>query len=136
MSYSIDYRRAARRHLEAAEKLSSARPKRQDVAGYLYGISAELAVKEVMRDSGMRPLAVTNRRDDPFYAHYPELKTMLRDKAFGRRHGELRRIADDSRLMQNWDITMRYAPATDIQADWVQRWAEQARELVSRMDTR
>jgi hypothetical protein len=134
MPYSIDFRRAARRHLEAADKLHRA-AKRRDVAGYLYGLSAELAVKEMMRSSNMRPLDSTKRREDPFYAHFPELKTMLRDSASGRRHGDLRRIAEDSRLMQNWDTAMRYAPATDIQETWVENWAEQARELVARMDT-
>jgi len=134
MPYSVDFRRAARRHLEAADKLYSRSRTRHDVAGYLFGLTAELAVKEMMRESNMRPLPATSRRDDPFYAHFPELKAMLRDTASGRRHGDLRRIAQNSQLMQNWDTAMRYAPGTDIRAEWVATWAEQARELVSKMD--
>jgi hypothetical protein len=123
MSYRTDYQQSARRHLEAADHLGSPPSRRRDVAGSLYGVSAELAVKQMMRNSNMRPLPIANRRDDPFYAHFPELKTLLRDRAAGRRQGELRRIADNSRLMQCWDTAMRYAPATDIQQGWVDLWA-------------
>lgn len=65
-------RRAAFRHLQAAEMLANT--DRRDVAGYLFGIAAECALKHMMASSGMRPLPESQRRDDPFYAHFEELK--------------------------------------------------------------
>jgi hypothetical protein len=130
MAYRRDFAASARRHLRAAELLDTGR---RDVAGYLFGIAAECALKEMMRDSGMRPLEQSQRRDDPFYAHFEALKTLLRDRIQGRRAGELRRYAEDSSFMQNWDTDMRYAPSSDIVHAWVDRWREQARLIVGAM---
>lgn len=82
MAYSQDMRKAAVRHLRAAQILyerngPGEQPGCKAVAGYLFGLAGELAVKELMRDSGMNPLPNTERRDDPFFAHFPVLKTML-----------------------------------------------------------
>lgn len=134
MAYSQDLASASRRHLGAAEQLNDAmaRPKRHDVAGYLYGVAGECALKEMMRQSGMRP--GEDRRDDPFYAHFPELKTLLRDCLHGRRAGQLRRFAEDDGLMNGWDTTMRYAPAKDIDSRRVDRWRQHAHRLVNAME--
>ncbi len=136
MAYSLDLANSCRRHLEAANHLNTPalRPPRADVAGYLYGIAAECALKEIMRTSGMRPLAPEDRRDDPFFAHFPELKTMLRDCVHGRRAGELRKYAEDGQLMNEWDTRMRYAPARDILPRHVTRWKEQAEALKQAME--
>jgi hypothetical protein len=82
----------------------------------------------------MKPLPSNERRDDPYYAHFPILKTLLRDSAKGRRAGELRRVADNGRLFQHWDTDMRYAPTSDIQGEWVADWKKDAEELVDRMN--
>ena len=139
MAYSRDMRAAARRHLTAGQVLhrqegTGERPGCRAVAGYLFGLAGELAVKELMRDSGMKPLQETNRRDDPFFAHFPALKSMLAT-AWGRRAGQLRTVSEDPRLFQNWDIAMRYAPTRDIDANWVERWKESAEQLVDWMGT-
>lgn len=84
-----------------------------------------------MRASGMMP-AEADRHDDPFFAHFPGLKTMLAT-AQGRRAGELRKLSEDPRLFQNWDIAMRYAPTKDISANWVESWRASAEELIDRM---
>jgi hypothetical protein len=49
MAYSLDLRSSAERHLRAAEALAdpSLRPPCHDVAGYLYGVAAECALKMV-----------------------------------------------------------------------------------------
>jgi hypothetical protein len=47
MAYSVDLRAAARRHLDAAQKLLKER--REDVAAYLFGTAAECAIKEMAR---------------------------------------------------------------------------------------
>src|SRR5262249_34246835 len=101
--------------------------------GYLYGIAAECALKEIMRQSGMVPLPLPQRREDPFYAHFQTLKTLLRDRIRGRRAGDLRRYVEDAGFMQFWDTEMRYAPARDVQHAWVDRWRGQASEIVQVM---
>lgn len=92
-------------------------------------------MKEIMRDSGMRPLPADQRREDPFYAHLPQLKTMLRNSAYGRRAGELRKWSEDDNFMREWDTDMRYAPAKDIERADIQRWHTHA-ELRARCDER
>lgn len=140
MAYKQDVRKSARRHFRSAQVLyqhagSGDQPGCRAVAGYLFGIAGELAVKELMRSSGMRPLPEANRRDDPFFAHFPVLKSMLAKLAQGRRYGELRKLAEDPRLFQNWDIEMRYAPTEDISADWVDSWKASAERLIEQMNT-
>ncbi|QQO32677.1 HEPN domain-containing protein [Bradyrhizobium diazoefficiens] len=131
-AYAQDLRRAAFRHLEAAEILSGTN--RKDVAGYLYGMAAECALKYLMTLSGMRPLPADQRRNDPFYAHFEELKTLLRNAPLGRRSGELRKYAERSSFMQRWDVTMRYSHGRDILSEWVDRWRTDAKEVVGAMD--
>jgi hypothetical protein len=140
MAYREDLQNSARRHLRAADELrglasGGSQPGCRAVAGYLFGVSGELAVKAIMRDSGMRPLTAERRRDDPFYAHFPELKTQLRDTAKGRRSLELRRIGETAALFQFWDTNMRYAPTGDIEDAWVDSWKTSAHELVNLMDS-
>ncbi|HXH43808.1 MAG TPA: hypothetical protein VNK51_08180 [Bradyrhizobium sp.] len=125
-------RKAAHRHLAAAEVLFG--ENRKDVAGYLYGIAAECALKHLMNLSGMRPLPDHKRRDDPFFAHFEELKTLLRNSASGRRSGELRKYAERSSFMQQWDVTMRYSHGRDIRPEWVDRWRSDAKDVVGAMD--
>src|SRR5271165_4857767 len=64
MAFAIDMPAAARRHLLAADTLVQG--PRRDVAGYLYGIAAECAIKAMMIDAGLRPSAGSPRREDPF----------------------------------------------------------------------
>jgi hypothetical protein len=139
VTYGQDFAGAARRHLNAGDVLyetegAGRQPGCRAVAGYLFGLSGELAVKEIMRRSGMRPQSADKRREDPFYAHFPHLKTMLRDSATGRRAGELSQLAANPHLFENWNTDMRYAPTADIREAWVTRWRESAEDLVARMD--
>jgi hypothetical protein len=139
MAYSQDIKTAARRHLKAGQVLHGhtgpgGQPGCGAVAGYLFGVAGELAVKALMSDSGMRPLAQGDRHNDPFYAHFPALKSMLAT-AVGPRAGQLRKISEDSSLFQNWDIAMRYAPTRDINAKWVEAWKRSAEQLLDWMGT-
>lgn len=138
MSYGQDLQGSARRHLRAATEVhqvvgAGTQPGCKAVAGYLYGLAGELAVKSLMRKSGMAPLPPERRRDDPYYAHFPELKTRLRDMAQGRRSGELLAIANSSHF-NNWSTDMRYAPTADIQSGWIDAWRASAHSLVEIMD--
>ena len=130
--YTKNMRLAARRHLEAAETLYDTQ--RKDVAGYVFGLAAECALKELMRCSGMRPLPESDRRDDPFYAHFEDIKAMLRDRAQGRLAGRLRRYSERSDLMQYWDTSMRYSCGHDISERWIGNWRDQARDLIVNME--
>ncbi len=140
MAYSKDMRKAALRHLKAAQILyerdgAGEQPGCKAVAGYLFGLAGELAVKKLMGESGMTPLPDAERRDDPFFAHFPGLKRLLSATAKGRRAGDLRTISEDPRLFQNWDVSMRYAPTNEIGANWVETWKVSAERLVERMGT-
>lgn len=138
MAYGQDLQGSARRHLRAATELhqlasAGAQPGCRAVAGYLYGLAGELAVKTLMRNSGMAPLPPEERRDDPYYAHFPELKTQLRNTAQGRRSGELLAIAKSNHF-QNWSTDMRYAPTAEVQPGWIEAWRVSAHSLVETMD--
>lgn len=123
MEYSQNLADAARRHLNAAIVLHidvepGTRPGNRAVAGYLFGLAGELALKKIMLNSGMRPLQNMQKRDDAFYAHFPLLKTMLRNQAKGRLQAQLVRYATDAKLFHDWDTIMRYAPTQDIRGQW------------------
>lgn len=135
MAYALDLLSAARRHRDAALLLDQDPPAgKRDVAGYLYGIAAECALKELMRKAGIRPLPPECRRDDPFFMHFPELKTALRDHAGSRGHTALRRHAENNALMAEWDTAMRYARGPDVLSKPVARWRNQALALVQEME--
>lgn len=87
-----------------------------------------------MRTSGMRPLGAEAKASDPYYAHFPMIKRLL-IAAQGRRANELRKIADDPRLFQHWDISMRYAPTGDVDLQWVDQWKLSAHKLINLMGT-
>lgn len=72
--------------------------------------------------------------EDPFYAHFPHLKTMLRDTAVGRHAGVLLRFATNDAFMNQWDITMRYAPRAGIIDRLVQGWQAHARSAIAAME--
>jgi hypothetical protein len=136
--YGQDLTSAARRHLRAGQvayetAVAGAQPGCKAVAGYLFGLTGELAVKEMMRASGMKPLHSDERRDDPFYAHFPELKTLLRDSNRGRRSGALDLLARDQALFQYWSTGMRYAPTAEIREEWVVKWKSSAERLIDQM---
>jgi hypothetical protein len=139
MIYSHNYQISARRHLKAADALyalstAGAQPGAKAVAGYLYGLAGELAVKQMMTLSGMRPLTNDKRRDDPFYKHFPELKTFLLTTATGRRSGELLQMARTTQVFQGWSTDMRYAPTQEIPAQRVDGWHEDAKKLIGQME--
>jgi hypothetical protein len=140
MAYGQDLQGSARRHLRAATELhqiasAGSQPGCKAVAGYLFGLAGELAVKALMRDSGMTELPREERRDDPYYAHFPELATQLRDTVKGRRSGELSAIARSNHF-QNWSTDMRYASTVEVQPKWIDAWKASAHSLLQKMDTK
>jgi hypothetical protein len=113
MAFATDMPAAARRHLLAAEILAAGH--RRDVAGYLYGIAAECAVKAMMSEVGFRPSPEAARRTDPFFAHFPELRTMLRDAPQLRKGTPMHRFIQNDSFMNQWSTRMRYSHGKDIQ---------------------
>lgn len=133
--YSVQLAKSAQRHWNAAVSLHhEEKGGSPSVAGYLFGVAAECAVKQIMRESGMTPLPQAQRRDDPFFAHFPELKTLLRNKVQGRRAGELRAWCEDGSFMRDWDTDMRYAPSKDIETKDVEKWREDANRVIAAMN--
>ena len=126
MAYTIDMRAAARRLLESARKLSL--NGRHDVAAYLFGLSAECALKQVAQTI---PEA---RSREVLYAHFPELRTRLRDVLQGRRAQPLRRLVEDDRFLNEWEITIRYASSEDIRGKPVGAWEAQAVAAINLME--
>lgn len=130
MNYGHDMRVAATRNFAAANILKGTH--RKDVAGYLFGIAAECAVKQIMLSINIRPSA--NKQGDPFYAHFEELKTLLRDRLHGRAAARLGLLINDNRYMQYWDVTMRYAHGNEIKDEWVDRWHADAQKAIIIME--
>ncbi|MCX7255849.1 MAG: hypothetical protein NTZ64_03715 [Polaromonas sp.] len=130
MAFSPNMKAAAQRHLNAAEELNAGH--RRDVAGYLYGIADECAIKAMMIDVGFRP---TGARGDPFYLHFPHLRTALLDSLEGRRAAPLSHFAMDASFFSHWAIDMRYCKGDEILAAWVESWAGQARQTVASIGT-
>jgi len=136
MAYEQNLGKSAHRHFQAAELLyadKTVHRNHKPVAGYLYGIAGELAVKKLMQKSGIKELDKKERHSDPYFKHFPELRTLLKD-ATGLRAGELRRIAQNTTLFRNWNTSMRYAPGSAVQSDWVDAWTESAKFLLDRME--
>ena len=139
MAYSTDLQNAARRHLLGARILdeqssAGAQPGCRALAGYVYGLAAELAIKEIMRQSGIPRLGPDKRKNDPYWKHFPELKDLLALQLRGRREGELRKYVEDKNLFANWSIGMRYARSEEVNPVWIAKWKKSAEDLIARMN--
>jgi hypothetical protein len=141
MAYGQDFAKSARRHLRAGDEMVAVQPRGAQpgcraVAGYLFGLSGELAVKAMMWDSGMKRLEASSQKNDPYYAHFPKLRKLLMNQISGRRSRELKEIVGAPALFENWDVAMRYAPPADVKDSWVEAWQKDAKKLVAQMDQR
>lgn len=132
MTYSTNMPSAARRHLLAADILFHD-GKRCDVAGYLYGIAAECAIKAILMEEGYRP--IVNSKDDPLFAHLPQLRTLLRDRQFGRKAIILSHFINNDNFFSQWDIKMRYCAGSEIKGNWIYTWKGQASDVVASIGT-
>ena len=133
MAFTHDLPGAARRNLEAADKLykPDKGPHRKDVAGYLYGIAAECAIKQMLIPIRMPP---EHDKYAILFAHFPELRKLLRECLQGRNATTLMRFIDNDAFMNNWHISIRYADAREIRKEWVETWQKQARDVVNAME--
>jgi hypothetical protein len=131
LAFTIDMAIAARRNLDAAIKLEAER--RELVAGYLFGIAAECAIKAMV--SELQLPHPRERADDPRFAHFPELLTLLRDQMSGRRSGSLIRYIQDPKFLQGWSIIIRYCDGKNVPTGYLKLWSQQARDVVGLMGT-
>ncbi len=75
------------------------------------------------------------RDDEAFYAHFPKLRTLLRDSIQGRNAKVLSGFVNDDSFMNNWNVSMRYSDGKEISSSWVDAWANQAGRAVAAMET-
>lgn len=135
MPYPPDIPAAARRHLSAADTLNTPQG-RPDVAGYLYGIAAECAIKAMMLETHLWPAPnPASRAGNPYFEHFPNLRTILRDSLEGRRGMPLAKFINDDSFMNNWSTSMRYAKGSSVNPAWVSDWADQAKDAVGAIGT-
>lgn len=125
--YDAKMREAAFRHNEAAEALPD---NRKDVAGYLFGLAAECAMKQLMIDLGVPGAKEPRSADNPYFAHFGALKTLLRDDEHARRHKDMRKFTEDASFMQDWDVTMRYSDGKALTTALVERWKQNAKDIL------
>lgn len=74
--------------LAAAERSKAAFDR--TTAGYLYGIAAECAIKALFREN----FWTDDSKNGPVYAHFPQLKSKLRDATFIRGAAQLAQFTD------------------------------------------
>ena len=115
--------KAAHRNWAAAEHLRKAVAPDRTTAGYLYGIAAECAIKALFRDFPW----TTDSKDGPVYAHFPGLKSKLRDAISGRGAAQLARFTDQH-FMEGWAINIRYSDGARPDAVTLERWRVDADE--------
>lgn len=115
--------KAANRNWAAAERSRDAAAPDRTTAGYLYGIAAECAIKALFRENPW----TTDSRDGPVYAHFPQMKSKLRDAIFGRGATQLARYTDQH-YMEGWAIDIRYSDGTRPDAATLERWRADADE--------
>ena len=128
--YNIRMRDAAFRHNEAAEALL---PNRKDVAGYLFGLAAECAMKQLMIALGVPGVKEPRGPTNPYFAHFISLKTILRDDEHARRHTDIRKFTERASFMQDWDIAMRYSDGKAITQTLLDRWRQDAKDILQEL---
>lgn len=131
LAFTIDMAIAARRNLDAAIRLEA--DQKAMVAGYLFGIAAECALKAMMTNLHL-PVPKA-REDDPRYAHFPELLVLLRDQMSGRQSGALNRYIQDQRFLQGWSIKICYSDSKNLSTSQLRSWSQQARDVVGLIGT-
>lgn len=116
--------KAAHRNWAAAERLMNAQPPDRTTAGYLYGIAAECAIKALYRSLPW----TTDSQDGPVYAHFPGLKSKLRDAIKGRGSPPPLQRFIDPHYMEGWAIDIRYSDGKHPDATTLERWRGHADE--------
>src|SRR5688500_11503863 len=105
MAYKISLSMSAKRHWDDGMCLLQQR--RFQGAGYHFGFAAECSLKLILFKHNV-PRA-ENRRDDPYWVHFPELRTILLRDGRGRLTQKLYGLIAQGSFLQNWNTDIRYA---------------------------
>src|SRR5713101_2402491 len=101
---------------------------RAHAAGYHFGFAAECALKTVLYKHNI-PRG-DDRRDDPYWAHFPELRTLLIRDGRGRLSQKLYSLISRGSFMQDWDTDIRYAADGSVDATRAIQWRDQADAVI------
>jgi hypothetical protein len=71
-----------------------------------------------------------DRRNDPYWAHFPELRTLLIRDGRGRLPQKLYQLLAQASFMQNWDTDIRYAADHAIDEERASLWRKQAEAIL------
>jgi hypothetical protein len=126
MAYRLNFGVSAHRHWHDGQQLFTAR--RAQAAGYHNGFAAECAVKSIFYKHNIP--RDEDRRKDPYWAHFPELRTMLIRDGKGRLSQKLYDTIAHGSFMQEWHTDIRYAENGSVSEDRASRWREQADEVI------
>lgn len=126
MAYQIDLAASAKRHWDDGQNLLGA--KRAQAAGYHFGFAAECAVKSVLYKHTV-PRG-EDRRSDPYWAHFPELRILLIRDGKGRLPQQLYNVIAHGSFMQEWDTDIRYASNGAVDEPRAVRWRDQADSVI------
>jgi hypothetical protein len=124
MAYTVNMEKAAERHYIDGKALMESR--RNDNAGYHFGLATECVIKHVLSSShDLRP------ENAAWWKHFPELRLLAETFLSTRAQAALlRTIIEDERLLQGWNITMRYAPDGSVLPRQAELWKEQANKAL------
>jgi hypothetical protein len=125
MAYRIDLAASAKRHFRDGEVLLKAKSAQH--AGYHFGFAAECALKSEMPTHAFPPKE--DRRTDPFWAHFPELRALLVRDGNGRFKRKLYELIAHDSFMQGWDTDMRYAADHSVDEVRALKWKDQVDRL-------
>jgi hypothetical protein len=123
MPYQINLVDSARRHWIDGQELLKAR--RAQTAGYHFGFAAECAIKTALYKHNIIPRG-DDRRDDPYWVHFPKLRTLLVRDGKGRLSQKLYDLISHGSFMQDWDTDIRYAADGSVDTSRAMKWRDQA----------
>ena len=121
MTYQLDLSASAKRHYQDGEKLLEAKSAQH--AGYHFGFAAECAIKSVLYHHSFP--RHEDRRADPIWAHFPELRTLLIRDGRGRLKQKLYDVIAHGSFMQHWDTDIRYASNNSVDDTRATIWRAQ-----------
>jgi hypothetical protein len=125
MAYTINLPQAAQRHMRDGNTLLASKSAQH--AGYHFGFAIECAIKSVLFRYGFR--SAETRRSDPYWAHFPALRTLLLRDGRGRLSQKLYDAVSHDSFMQNWDTDMRYASNQAVSEEQARKWQAQAADV-------
>ena len=126
MTYQLDLSASAIRHYRDGEKLLAAKSAQH--AGYHFGFAAECAIKSFLHQHTFP--RHEEHHTDPFWAHFPELRTLLIRDRRGRLPQKLYDAIAHGAFMQHWDTDIRYASDHSVDEPRARKWREQADQIL------